>query len=83
MKSQQGVDVGSPLLPLDDDQCAETPEDEAGIIPFSNQGGLGLLSGVGDGQHGAGDVALEIVVVEVKDRIGVGCSGQQTFSLPR
>ena len=83
MKSQQGVDLGFLLLALDDDQCAETSEYEVGIISFSNQGGLGLLSGAGDGQHEASDVALEIVVVEVKDRIGVGCSGQQTFSLPR
>jgi hypothetical protein len=81
VKIQQGVYLGSLLLALDDDQCAETSEYEVGIISFSNQGGLGLLSGAGDGQHEASDVALEIVAVEVKDRIGVGCSGQQIFRL--
>ena len=56
-------------------------EQEAGVFSFDDQGSLSLLSGAGDGQRETIDVALDITLIEIKDCIGVGCSGQQIFRL--
>ena len=84
MKSHQSVDVGFPIWPRDNDQRAEMSEDEVAVIRFENQLSLSLLSEAGDGHSEASDVALDcVVVVEIEDCVGIGCSCQQTFSLPK
>lgn len=72
MQSQQGVNVGSRLWSLDDDQRAELFAEMNRIVSLDNHGGLDLLSGASHGQHDASDAGLHITIVKVEDGIGVG-----------